>query len=538
MMFNTRGTAVTRVAERYVRLLAIKITPDRIRNGIETNPDFPSLYCLSETFNRYHVDNNAYEVPAENIWQLEPPYVAYMNIPHVGKDFVLVSSVTDNSLSYFHQSRKSQKLTKEEFLKQYQQIVWIAQPNATSGDPAYKVRLKREKLMALRKKIWWGALCGLVLAGSAFHLNEGHPSSYWTAFILATAGMALAILLLAYEVDKDNPILQEICQTGGKMNCHAVLDSKYAMLKGFRWSEIGLFYFSAQWLWLWVPAVSPPFRDMAISFTALLASPYIIFSLIFQWRVIGQWCPLCLGVQAVLSAQLAWAAFHLPAGSLSLFNFPAAPQVILEMIGCVLAPIVGWYGLKPMIYKANNATDHAHAYTRLKLKTEVFHALLQQQTKVPDGWQGLGLTIGNPAAPISILKVCNPYCQPCARSHRHLKELLARNENVQVRIVFTAAMSGRAEATMVIRRLLSIAAQGNAARTRQALDDWYLDDSRDYERFAAKYPLDQQPEEPDTHLQNMYDWCKAADIAQTPTIFINGYKLPESYQTNELQQLL
>lgn len=99
-------------------------------------------------------------------------------------------------------------------------------------------------------------------------------------------------------------------------------------------------------------------------------------------------------------------------------------------------------------------------------------------------------------------------------------------------------MSRRPEATLVIRHLLSVGAQGNAAGTARALDDWYLDDGRDYERFATKYPLAPQHEDLDAHLQNMYDWCKTADITQTPTIFINGYKLPESYQMGELEQIL
>jgi ABC-type bacteriocin/lantibiotic exporter with double-glycine peptidase domain len=116
-MSKKQGTAVSRVAEHYIRLLAIKVTPARIRESIETNPDFPSLYCLSDTFHRYHIDNNAYEVPPENVWQLDPPFVAYLNIPTVGKDFVLVSSVTDKRISYFHASRRPNRVTKEEFLQ-------------------------------------------------------------------------------------------------------------------------------------------------------------------------------------------------------------------------------------------------------------------------------------------------------------------------------------------------------------------------------------------------------------------------------------
>jgi len=39
-----------------------------------------------------------------------------------------------------------------------------------------------------------------------------------------------------------------------------------------------------------------------VSLFNLLALPYIIFSVYYQWRVAKQWCVLCLAVQALLLA--------------------------------------------------------------------------------------------------------------------------------------------------------------------------------------------------------------------------------------------
>jgi uncharacterized membrane protein len=379
-------------------------------------------------------------------------------------------------------------------------------------------------------------LSALVLSGAGFHLTETRPLSYWTAMLLAMAGSAFAIFLLAYEADSANPVLQEICQTGSKINCNAVLDSKFATINGIRWSEVGFFYFSAQSLMLWLPAPSPAIRDLVIELGALFTSPFVVASIYFQSRVIRQWCPLCLAAQAVLVAELARAGFDMP------ISFPpfdrSAGQQILEMVGCILTPIVFWYGLKPLLYKAKDGMDQAYAHKRLQLKPGVFHALLQQQPTAPDGWQNIGLAIGDPAAPIKLLKVCNPYCRPCAIAHRQLKEFLEGNEKVQLRIVFTSPASNRSEANLVIKQLLSIAAQGSPAKTRQALDDWYLDDKRAFEVFAGRYPVNEQPKDLDKQLEYMFEWCKVADIAQTPTLFIDGYKLPEGYQIRELQKIL
>ena len=40
-----------------------------------------------------------------------------------------------------------------------------------------------------------------------------------------------------------------------------------------------------------------------LSLLSLAALPYVGYSLFYQWRVVKQWCRLCLATQAVLLAQ-------------------------------------------------------------------------------------------------------------------------------------------------------------------------------------------------------------------------------------------
>ena len=39
-------------------------------------------------------------------------------------------------------------------------------------------------------------------------------------------------------------------------------------------------------------------------------------------------------------------------------------------------------------------------------------------------------------------------------------------------------------------------------------------------------------------IENMDKWCKATGISFTPTIFINGYQLPDAYSIEDLQYFL
>lgn len=39
-------------------------------------------------------------------------------------------------------------------------------------------------------------------------------------------------------------------------------------------------------------------------------------------------------------------------------------------------------------------------------------------------------------------------------------------------------------------------------------------------------------------VEAMSAWCDAAEITHTPTLFVNGYRLPENYDIEELRYIL
>jgi thiol-disulfide isomerase/thioredoxin len=245
--------------------------------------------------------------------------------------------------------------------------------------------------------------------------------------------------------------------------------------------------------------------------------------------------PLCLTVQAVLAAELVWAIVYYwqqPAIP------PAGPEIITAVAMCVLLPMVVWYGLKPLFLHAKDYTLYQNAYKRLQYNPDTFHSQLVQQPKAADNWQQLGITVGNPDAENTIIKVCNPYCGPCARAHPQLEEVIQQNNNINLKIIFTAANNGHDQGAIVVKHLLAVAAEGNHLKTKKALDDWYLAPKKDYEAFATKYPMNAELKQQEAKLEAMSTWCKEAEIMYTPTIFVNGYRLPENYDVEELKHIL
>lgn len=249
-----------------------------------------------------------------------------------------------------------------------------------------------------------------------------------------------------------------------------------------------------------------------------------------------RWCPLCLSVQAVLALELTWSIINywqqpfMPVVSLLI--------VALPIVFCFLVPFILWYIVRPLILKAKEEPIYQAAYKRLLYNPDIFNNLLQQQATAPDGYQNIGITIGNPKAKNKLIKVCNPYCGHCSRAHQTIWELLDNNQDVQVQMIFNVTNNKEDIMALPVKHFLAIAEKNDETLLKKALDDWYLSPKKDYAAFAEKYPLNGTLIQQEHGIEKMSEWCKEANITGTPTLFINDQKLPEKYKIEELKYIL
>jgi protein-disulfide isomerase len=222
----------------------------------------------------------------------------------------------------------------------------------------------------------------------------------------------------------------------------------------------------------------------------------------------------------------------------SIFSLLPNAFSFLPVIYCLVIPISFWFILKPIVLKAKDEPVYKAAYKRHLHNPETFNQLLQQQVSAPNGYQDLGIEIGNPNAENTIIKVCNPYCGPCAKAHPVLDEIIHSNRNVKLKLIFTASNDKDDNRGVAARHLLAINEKHDGLLTQQALDDWYLASKKDYEVFASKYPMNGELKKQESQIDKMRKWCKEAEISFTPTIFINGHRLPEKYNVEELKYIL
>lgn len=522
----------------YAKILKIPISDRSLVETLQGHPDYPSMLAIYDTFDGLGAEVVAAKIEKQQLPQIVGPFIAQIQ-PVLGAQalFTVVKQVSPNSVIYLHPERgKWITESDESFHAKFTGVILIADASSVRPEKDYNRHVQttqRGKIIASIAALLLPLFAIMKIATYAIHLGAHAlwPSVY---LVLSLFGTFVCSLLLWHEVDRHNPLLKQVCSGGKKVNCDAILQSKASSLFGVSWSIIGFTYFGGQLLTLLISDIPNRGVNSTLGYLTLLAAPYVFFSVYYQWRVAKQWCVLCLAVQAVLLAQAV--AFFVG-------SHPLSPLLVdlEEVIRLALAFAISFAissGGISLFRQAKEGRMHRNELARFKRNPALFNALLAKQKFVTEPTAGLGITLGNPNAAHKIIKVCNPYCGPCAKAHPILEEILKTNPDVQVQIIFTADDSDNDRKAPPVKHLMAIAEKGDAEMTKQALDDWYSAAKKDYAVFAAKYPMNGASKTKGHQLKKMKAWCEKTEISFTPTIFINGYQLPEVFAIADLKYIL
>jgi thiol-disulfide isomerase/thioredoxin len=535
-MFN-RYEPNVKATIAFLKLLNVKVTNVTVDETLQNHPDWPSLLCISDSLNRWNISNAAGEIEVSEIDQLPTPFMAYTD--GIENPLEIVTQILENEIRLY--STKQNKLiteSKETFLKRWSGVYLIAEKNEKSGEKDFEITRRKffiKNLVPVSLFVLL-ALISLLFLQRNIELSEINSIiSVYLQYLILFGGVIVMSLLLWYEIDSNNPLLHKVCTGIVKGNCDAILSGKQSkLLSWLSWSEVGFFYFAGGLLTLIF--AGPLISTIAIiAYLNILALPYTVFSIYYQGRVAKQWCVLCLSVQVLLvlgGTNVIANELLLP-----LNQFPI--EVIIKSILLYFIPVLFWYALKPYLLRLQEAKNTKREYLRIKFNSEIFETLLKKQKEITVSTDGIGIDIGNPDATNTLIKVCNPYCGPCAKAHPIIEKLMGQIPDLNVKIIFTTPNNPIHSAFKPVDHLLTIRDQHkNDEIVKQALDDWYLADRKDYEQFATKYPINGNSGKHADKIEAMFNWCNGMGISFTPTIFINGYQLPESYDIADLQYFL
>ena len=510
---------------QYLKAIGAKVTEETVEETLKNHPDYPSLLATSDALNEWKIENVAARITREQLSELPTPFLTHLYVD--GGIFALVKSVKNDVVEWIHTKEGSKRYKTEDFLKKWNGVVLMAETNTDSGEKNFTENNKNEILSNLRTPVL--LLGATLLVIGIFYYNFSTNWHYNALLLTKLAGVIISGLLLWQSIDKNNPFINNLCQAGGKANCNAILSSNASQVTTWlSWSEVGFFYFAGGFVALLINP-SSIFILWGIGATTLF---YTFWSIYYQAFVAKQWCTLCLAVQLLIIVE-----FLLNINNFSELN----TKVLAITFSDFVAPLLGtggavlfWIFLKPILQKSQQVKPLKNDLRRFKNNPDLFLSLLQKQSEMPFIPLNMQTIImGNHNAEHTLTMVTNPFCQPCAKTHKVVEDLLSTSENINCQVIFSASNSQGDKRGIVARTILSLARDQQA----EALHQWYKNEERNVEKWREKLGVIEE-KKAESILEQHTTWCEIAKVEGTPTLYLNGFKMPDLYRLPDFKRVL
>lgn len=291
------------------------------------------------------------------------------------------------------------------------------------------------------------------------------------------------------------------------------------------WSEIGLGYFVANTLTVTCfPSLLP---YMVLINT--LALPYTIWSVWYQKFKARQWCPLCLIVQGLL-----WTIFFINLG-FGLIHIPEINIADLLITGLLyLIPTLFINMLVPGLGQQRKMEQVRQELNSIKADENVFSTMLKKQPYYEVDRDTSSILYGNKSSKTLVTILTNPHCNPCAKMHKRVEQVLSETNNLCIQYIFSSFSE---ELDSSNKFLSAIYFEKEESERGNIFRDWFERGKNSKEEFLKRHSIDTMSEIVTYEFEKHQAWKDKTGLSATPTILVNGYKLPANYQIEDLRYI-
>lgn len=516
------------VLQRLLQILKVDFTKKYLKDTIYSHPQPDSLLAFVDVLAKYKVESMPVKIGMEKIFQLPLPAIVQFKTGN-NSTFACLQKIENEKVQYTDEAGKSKKVSIQDFEQSWTGVTLLVEKTAKSIEPEYNKnrfigRVKSGMLAII------AVLLLTLIVSQIFNFSNNLYSAVglFSILILKGVGLVVTSMLLWYEVDKSNPTLKEFCSGGKKVNCDAVLSSG-SLFGEISISHIAFGYFFGGFLLLLFGSFSTS-SLLLLGYISYLSIPIVLSSLFYQHYKLRNWCIFCLWIAGILTLEFLIFRIVPISGKLEY-------QDLLAFAILFLASILIWILMKPFLLGQNILYAYKRKLANFKSNKEVFSHLLSGSKKISSSPEGLGITLTNPSAKYKVLKVCNPYCGPCASAHPILERLHDQGL-IDLQILFVPDDNPESIKTNTINHMISISQEYDILTTKKALDSWYSSVQKDLKEFSKEFQSSMSIDQNNKRLSDMRIWCIQEEITRTPTIYVNGHLLPESYSIDDLQVIL
>ena len=513
--------ATLSIFSRFIEALSVPHTSNYTEEIYQENPYKHTLYGLSILLKKYKVDNFAIRVDDKHeLMKGGVPFIA-----EVSDDLVIVTSINKAQVKYDWYGEIVTK-SLDEFLHIWTGVVLFASPNEASQEPNYE---EHRKLQNVQKGMRYAFLFSVVVLLVYGGYSNGVLDSYICIpqILLNIIGVYLSYLLLLKQLHIQSNTADRICNIRKKSSCNDVLETSAAKtIGGIGWSEVGFAYFFTN---LCILCLHPQWISYLeiVSFCSL---GYVAWSIWYQRIKAHAWCMLCLMVQLVFVLQVA--CFISVNSHERPINYINIPLDVLSILGCYIIILFVLNFMISSVSATKKELQLKYNYNSLLAQEKVFNALQEEQdTYLIDN--ASHIVFGAKHADFVITIFSNPYCNPCANMHKRLNELV--DSDCCIQYVFTSFNDNLS----IINKYFIAAYQTlGAERTWKILTEWYERGKGRGEAFFKEMKLTTDTKAVTEEFELHEMWRQYTKFNATPTILVNGKKLAQPYQVENLKYFI
>lgn len=503
----------------FLKLLNVKCTTNFSDKYFNEHPHKYNLYGLSKMLSDYGVENAATKIEDKenNIYNIETPFIAF-----TGSDFIPVYKVSAEGVSYISKNGDI-SITPKDFCNLWTGITLLAETNSKSIEPNYKENRKNELLGLIQTGLLLFSIFTILVLSYIFKLSY-HNLGLTIELLINFLGVYIGYLLVQKQIHIQSEYADKICTLFKKSDCNNVLESDAAKLFGFiGWSEIGLGYFISNILVLFFL----PHLIFYLAIINICALPYSFWSIWYQKVKAKEWCPLCLIVQgllwAIFAINLKFSFVQIPVFSISDTLMIACVYISAILLINVFASKLGKDGMMEQITQEINS---------IKADESTFLSLLKKQTYYKVDKSTSKILFGNTNADILVTIFTNPHCNPCAQLHARVDEFLKQTDKLCIQYIFTSFEESLDESN---KFLISSYLNNRNEKVRKIYSEWFSRGKSTKEDFFQIYETDILNKKVVLEFEKHESWKMQTGLRSTPTILVNGYKLPDNYKIEDLR---
>lgn len=497
---------------------------DELKLQLLSHPSYPSLHSISGVLEHFNIENIALEVPEnkETLFQLPTSFLSLVSEEN-GQEFVVVNQQKD-TIKLLYGNKKEKKISIDEFLTIWVGVIVVIEK------PTIETTNKRITNTSLLDSVYFLSLAVLL---SMFFFTK--PSLFQSShFIISLVGVGISFLIVKHELGFHSKMLDKFCTATETTSCDAVFNSKGASIsKYFKLSDISLIYFAGLTL-SWLISINFSVNNNIFVLLTLITLPITLYSIYYQYYIVKKWCPLCLGIVAVLWLQCC--TLFIFDTNFTSIKFDSVSIFILFFSFLLTTSL--WLFIKPLLIKQQELEKLEIEHYKFKRNFDLFNAIFSKgkiiNTKINNSQE---IVLGNKNAPLQILIITNPSCFYCKEAHTDLEKILNKNsDNINITIRFNVPLNEDNIANKVAKRVLEIYNTETEEKCKEALHEVYKSNA-DQNKWLLKWK-ESNNNSFINELKIQQKWCHKNNINFTPALYINGKPFPKEYNRSDINYFI